>query len=103
MNASIDTTKDYECADCGSYAIMHTNPALWPGLWECTNEECGVCDYCEHTGEREVTETYLGDSVSGHIYICLDCEQEIPLDQADPDEDAYDFAVDQQIDMARGK
>lgn len=103
MNVSADTTKDYECTGCGSYALMHTNPNLTPGVWECTNEDCGLCGYCEHLGERHVETDEDNQGHPVRFYVCDDCEQEIARDIADPDEDAYDVKVNMQIDMAVGK
>jgi DNA-directed RNA polymerase subunit RPC12/RpoP len=98
MITTNDTTKNIECPDCGSLALLHTNQALWPGLWECTNEACGASDYCQHDGDREIE----ADD-NGRYYLCVGCGQPIPFDVADPDQDAADYRTEAAIDMARGK
>lgn len=101
MSEAIDVTIPYECPDCGSAALMHIAPGLWPGLFECTNEECGLCDYCEHTNERHTEEREDFNGHTGLVYVCEDCLQDIPADSADPAADRADALAAMQVDMAR--
>lgn len=70
----------------------------------CCTEHEGLYEPCEHENLSVETADVSPDSTSSYsYYVCDDCGEDLPLELANPKEDAYDAMVDAQIDEMRGK
>lgn len=106
-------TKKITCPEHPKHeATLYTWPHKNAGIWECTYDNEEYSDSCEHDPEfyeieDAVEDYYDPGNYYGHgqreytIYVCGQCECAIPLDVADPKEDAYEAMIDAQIDEMR--
>lgn len=72
--------KTMECPECGSAAQLYVEPSMWAGIWECTNEDCGVSDNCIHKQnhdeaiEVDILVNNEHDTYPVIVSICDDCD-----------------------------
>jgi|SRR5882724_6480555 len=73
-------TKYIACPECGSAAELYIEPSMWAGIWQCTNDICGVSDTCEHDNytSEAIEVDVMGtngerDGAPAIVDICDDC------------------------------
>lgn len=90
------------CPLCGSPTLLHVWPDKLAGIWECTNDQCGASDACEHVSTH--TESFTVDTMTNGEhdqyevlgYVCDDCGEQTEGDPAlDAAEDRDDYNPDQ--------